>query len=70
MNRLLHSAKFWTFIASQGVSLVAFFVGKYAGVPIEDIVKVVGFIDGLAGVIIAGIFVEDAAQKLGASKQR
>lgn len=59
---LAHSRKFWLLILNVFVSLVLYFVGKYAAPGIFDDVKVViGLIQPVFVAIIIAIAVEDAA---------
>lgn len=66
MSRLLNSAKFWVMIVDVVVSLVAYFVGKYAVPAIaDDVMFLIGSLQPVFVAVIVGIFVEDAAVKRG-----
>lgn len=62
MQRMLHSSKFWTFIVTQVLVLATYFVAKYAAPSAaDDILIVLGFVEGVAAIVIAAILGEDAA---------
>lgn len=64
MERMLHSSKFWTFMVTQVLVLVTYFVGRHAAPEAtKDILVVLGFVEAVAAVVIAAIFGEDAAAK-------
>ena len=64
MKRLLNSAKFWTAIVDLVLSLVIYFVVKYAApAAAEDVKFVIAAVQPVFGLVIAGIFIEDAAAK-------
>ena len=63
MTRLLHSSKFWTAMTDVVISLVLYFVGKYVPGAADDINFVIGAIQPVFLMVIAGIFAEDAAAK-------
>jgi hypothetical protein len=61
MKAILNSRKFWVFLVSSAISIATYFVSKYAGASAQDILVLIGFIEGLAGVVIVCIWGEDAA---------
>jgi len=63
MTRLLHSSKFWTAMTDVVISLTLYFVGKYVPGAADDINFVIGAIQPIFALVIAGIFVEDYAAK-------
>lgn len=64
MPRLFQSSKFWTLILDLVVSLVLFFVGKYAAPSFfEDVKFIIGAIQPVFLFLIGAIAYEDAAQK-------
>lgn len=68
MKRLLNSAKFWLVIVDVACSTVLYFVGKYAGASLEDVKFIIVTYQPVFALVITGIFVEDAAQKVGAAR--
>lgn len=63
MVQLLHSRKFWLLILDTVISLALFFVGKYDPAHIEDVKFMVGALQPVFVMVIAGIAIEDAAEK-------
>ena len=63
MNRLWKSSKFWMVVFNFVTSTTVFFVGKYAQVAAEDVAFLIGAMQPAIVMIIAGIAIEDAAQK-------
>jgi len=63
MKRLLKSSKFWLGVLDVIVSTTLFFVGKYAQVAAEDVAFLIGAIQPVIVMIIAGTAIEDAAEK-------
>lgn len=63
---LSYSRKFWLMILDLLVSLILFFVGKYATpMTAEDIFFIIGALQPVFVALIGGIAVEDAAMKYG-----
>lgn len=60
---LLRSRKFLVAILDMLVTLVTFFVGKYAGWALEDVTVVIGALQPVVLILIAAIAWEDAAAK-------
>jgi uncharacterized membrane protein len=63
MNGLLQSRKFWIAVVTCLVDVLVVVVGQFAPNSAEFIFGIVTPITVLAGVVIAGIAVEDAAEK-------
>ena len=64
MNRLIHSAKFWTLILDLVVSLILYFTGKYADPSaFEDVKFVIGAIQPVFIFLIGAIAYEDGKAK-------
>jgi len=63
MNRLLHSSKFWTAITDVVISLALYFIGKYVPGAADDVKTVIVAVQPVFALVIAGIFIEDAAAK-------
>lgn len=63
MVQLLHSRKFWMSILDTIISLTLFFVGKYDPVHTEDVKFLIGALQPVFVMVIAGIAIEDAAEK-------
>ena len=63
MQRLLKSSKFWLLVLDTVVSLILFFVGKYAQMAAEDIAILIGTLQPVFVFVIGGIAYEDAADK-------
>jgi len=63
MNRLLNSSKFWTAMVDVVISLGLYFIGKYVPGAAEDVNTVIVALQPVFAMVIAGIFVEDAAAK-------
>lgn len=59
MERLLHSAKFWTAVLDALISLTLFFVGKYAPSFSEDVKILTITLQPIFVVLIASIAYED-----------
>ena len=62
---LLHSRKFWLLILDTIVSLLTYFIGKYAGADGADMLYVIGLLQPVFIVIIGAIAYEDAAKSWG-----
>jgi len=60
-SSLAHSRKFWLLILDTVISLVLFFVSKYASLAFEDVKFVILALQPIFVVIIYAIAVEDAA---------
>lgn len=60
---LFQSRKFLVLMLDTGVSLVLFFVGKYALNSLEDVKFLIGIIQPVALMMIYAIAKEDAAEK-------
>ena len=60
---LLRSRKFWLLVLDTIVSLVLFFVGRYAGGVLEDVNFVILAIQPVVIAVILGIAWEDSAAK-------
>lgn len=64
MNGLLQSRKFWLLVLDTTISLVMYFVGKYATPALaEDIKIVIVALQPVFVAVIASIAYEDAAAK-------
>jgi hypothetical protein len=63
MNGLLQSRKFWIAVVACVVDVVTVVVSQFAPNQSEFILGIVAPVTLLAGVVIAGIAVEDAAEK-------
>jgi hypothetical protein len=63
MKRLFASSKFWTAIFDAVISIVLYFVGKYAPVAAEDVKWLIITIQPIFMLVIVGIFAEDVALK-------
>ena len=63
MNGLLQSRKFWIAVVAALVDITVVIVGQFAPNSAEFIFGIVTPITVLAGVVIAGIALEDAAVK-------
>lgn len=64
MQRLLNSAKFWTAIIDLVVSLILYFVGKYAAAgAFEDVKFVIAALQPVFLMLIGSIAYEDARIK-------
>lgn len=68
MDRLLHSSKFWLLVIDTVISLLLFFVGKYAGVALEDVKTIITYIQPIFVFVILAIMGEDIASKLNGIK--
>jgi hypothetical protein len=58
---LIKSRKFWLLILDTVISLIVFFVSKYAGGAIEDVKFLIASLQPVFVIIIYAIAVEDAA---------
>lgn len=64
MDRLLKSRKFWLAILDVVVSTVTYFVTKYVAPEIgNDVLWLIGAWQPVIVMVIAGIAIEDAAEK-------
>ena len=64
ITMLTQSRKFWLLVLDVGLSLLLYFVGKYAAPTMaEDINFVIAAIQPVFVAVITGIFIEDAALK-------
>ncbi len=64
LARMFNSSKTWTVIFDGIVVLVVYFCTKYlAPSALEDVMVILAFVQVLVGLVIVGIFVEDAAEK-------
>lgn len=62
MTRMLHSAKFWTAMLDVAISLVTYFITKYAAPDAaKDVLMVIGAIQVPIGLVIAAWCAEDVA---------
>ena len=61
MSRLWKSSKFWMVVFDFVTSTTLFFVGKYAGFAAEDVGFLIGALQPVIVMIIAGIAIEDSA---------
>ena len=64
MNRLIHSSKFWLLVLDTVITIVLFFVGKYATPALaEDINFLIASLQPVFIALIASIAGEDIALK-------
>lgn len=68
MERLLHSAKFWTAVLDALISLALFFVGKYAPSFAEDVKILTITLQPVFVVLIAAIAYEDGQTATAAAR--
>ena len=62
------SRKFRLMVYDLVISLILFFVGKYAPIAMEDVSFLIAAMQPVFIAVIGGIALEDAAIKLGAKK--
>lgn len=65
---LLQSRKFWLLILDTVMSLILYFVGKYAGYAFDDVKFVILGLQPVFMMIIIAIAHEDAAEKSAGNK--
>lgn len=58
--KLLQSRKFWYMIIDQVISVVLYFVGKYALVSLETVKQIIGILQPMVVFIIGAVAYEDA----------
>ena len=63
VKALFRSRKFVVALFDATVSLILFFVGKYAGFAMEDVTRVILYIQVIFGLVVAGIAFEDGMGK-------
>jgi hypothetical protein len=63
MKRLLSSSKFWLLVIDTVISLILFFVGKYAPMSLEDVKFIITAIQPVFAIVILAIAGEDIAAK-------
>lgn len=61
MDKLLQSRRFWTLVLDTVVSLLLFFVGKYAGAALDDVKFLVLTLQPIFVMLIAAFTTEDVA---------
>lgn len=59
----IHDSKFWTLLIDAVVGLTTFFVGKYAGFALEDVLTVIGVIQPIFVALVVGFLQRDNAER-------
>lgn len=63
MQKVLSSRRFWTFIVTGLVNVIVYFTGRYYQANLQDVTVILGFVDGLAGILIALFTVDDVNER-------
>lgn len=63
MQKVLSSRRFWTFILTGLVNVIVYFTSKYFSANLQDVTVILGFVDGLAGILIALFTVDDVNER-------